>query len=177
MHATASITQKIPMLSPSHVPSMDNILFVDKIPLLAFAFQEIICGVSRSASVRYEESYFSVLSRPTDDESDYGLIIISSDVDDSSIHLQVPVGELRQKFPGARIMVYSVAYDSAIIEMAENGTIDACIHLFDPVQEVKSAYEALLRGEGYISAMLCTLYYDYKLQNEKILPGRYFRRQ
>jgi DNA-binding NarL/FixJ family response regulator len=157
--------------SPS--PSLDNILFIDKIPLLAYAFQELVRGINRAVHVRYAESYFSVLSRPVTNEPGYGLIIIGSDLDDSTVHLQVPVYELRKKFPIARIMVYSGVYDPAVIQMVENSTIDACLHTFEPVEELRSAYQHLLRGETFISPMLRTLYYDYKLMDEKIQTGRY----
>jgi hypothetical protein len=153
-------------------PAVDNILFIDKIPLMAFAFQELVRRVNTAAHVQYEESYFSVLSRPFEREFGRGLIVIGGDLDDSTVHLQVPIYELRSKFPVARMMVYSAVYDPAVIEMVENGTIDACLHTYEPVEEVRSAYEHLLRGESFISSMLRTLYYEYKLTKERILPGR-----
>ena len=171
MHAKSSLKATGAPLCP--YPALDNILFIDKIPLLAYAFQELVRGINSAARVRYEESYFSVLSRPSEKEFDCGLIVIGSDLDDSTVHLQVPVHELRSKFPEARMMVYSNVYDPAVIEMVENSTIDACLHTFEPVEEIRSAYEHILRGETFISSMLRTLYYEYKLQNERILPGRY----
>lgn len=153
-------------------PSLDDILFIDKIPLLAYAFQELVRRVNYTARVRYEESYFSVLSRHYEKGFDYELIVIGSDLDDSTVHLQVPIYELRNKFPMARIMVYSCVYDPVVIEMVENSTIDACLHTFEKVEEVRSAYEHLLRGEPFISPMLRTLYYEYKLKDECILPSR-----
>jgi hypothetical protein len=174
MHATTF--EKEAIASSSMFPSLDNILFIDRIPVLAYAFQEIIRGINSAAHVRYEESYFSLLSRPIENESSYGLIILSSDLDNSSVHLQVPINELRNKFPEARMMVYSVAYNPEVIQMVETSTIDACIHIFEPVEEIRFAYEHLLRGEGYISTMLRTLYFDYDLKKGKILPGRYQKR-
>jgi hypothetical protein len=47
------------------------------------------------------------------------------------------------------------------------------LHTFEPVEELRSAYQHLLRGETFISPMLRTLYYDYKLMDEKIQTGRY----
>ena len=152
-------------------PAIDNILFIDKIPLLAFAFQELIRRVNTAAHVRYEENYFSVLSRPVEREFGYGLIVIGGDLEDPTVHLRVPIYELRSKFPEARVMVYSAVYDPGVIEMVENGTIDACLHTYEPVEEVRSAYEHLLRGENFISSMLRTLYYEYQLTKERILPG------
>jgi DNA-binding NarL/FixJ family response regulator len=152
-------------------PSIGNILFIDKVPLLAYAFQELARGVDTAAHVRYEESYFAVLSRPVAKEFGYGLIVIGGDLDDSSVHLRVPIYELRNKFPVTRMMVYSAVYDPAVIEMVENGAIDACVHTFEPVEEVRSAYEHLHRGESFISPMLRTLYYEYQLTKERILPG------
>lgn len=169
----ANTIQKEAIASSSMFPSLDNILFIDRIPVLAYAFQEIIRGINPAANVRYEECYFSLLSRPSENDSSYGLIIVSSDLDNSSVHLQVPINELRNKFPEARMLVYSVAYNPEVIQMVEDSTIDACIHIFEPVEEIRFAYEHLLRGESYISSMLRTLYFEYNLKEGKILPGRY----
>jgi DNA-binding NarL/FixJ family response regulator len=58
-------------------------------------------------------------------------------------------------------MVYSNAYDPVIIEKMTATGIDAYVHKYESVEEIRKAYIYLGKGESYISEIFHTLYYEY----------------
>lgn len=60
-------------------------------------------------------------------------------------------------------MIYSSSYDPQIIEKMPEAGIDAYVHKFEPIEEIRKAYQHLSRGEPFVSAIFHALYYDYGL--------------
>jgi DNA-binding NarL/FixJ family response regulator len=69
-------------------------------------------------------------------------------------------------------MIYTRNYDHAIIEKMEESGIDAYIHKYEPIGEIRKAYSCLAAGEGYISSIFHTLYYEYCLRMDKLPPAK-----
>lgn len=146
---------------------LNKILIIDPIPLRAYAFQAVIRSMNRSASVTHVESPFTVLADRPGDTPNYQLIIIGTDSDHNPESLLLPAGELKNKFPGVQIMIYSGAYDPSVIELVDNRVIDAYVHNHESVEEVKKTFEFLNQGKTYISEILHTLYCEYGLKSLK----------
>jgi DNA-binding NarL/FixJ family response regulator len=141
--------------------SLDRILVIDDLPLIPLAFQEVFRAINKSAVVEYSENIFSALSSRSYADAVFDLIITGSLQDNFSEHLQQAVTELKKKFGNSQVMVYSSAYDPVIIEkMAETG-IDAYVHKYESIEEIRKAYIHLGKGQPYISEIFHTLYYEY----------------
>ncbi|HEX9511119.1 MAG TPA: hypothetical protein VF939_11605 [Puia sp.] len=140
---------------------LDKILVIDDLPLIPLAFQEVFRAVNKSAIVEYSENIFSALSARTYANAVFDLVITGSLQDNYSEHLQQAVTELKKKFGNPLVMVYSSAYDPVIIEkMAETG-IDAYVHKYESIEEIRKAYVRLGKGAPYVSEIFHTLYYEY----------------
>jgi len=140
---------------------LDKILVIDDLPLIPLAFQELFRAINPSAVVEYSENIFSALSAGNYARASFDLVIAGSLPDNFSGQLQQSVADLKMKFGNPRIMVYSSAYDPIIIEkMAETG-IDAYVHKFESIEEIRKAYTHLAGGGSYVSEIFHTLYYEY----------------
>ena len=154
----------MPSVTNYNIPPLDRILVIDDLPMIPLAFQEVFRGINASAVVEYSENVFSALSAKKYDDTTFDLIITGSFQDHFSSSLQQAVTELRSRFGRPRIMIYSSAYDPQIIaEMTEAG-IDAYVHKFEPIEEIRKACQHLSRGEPFISAIFHTMYYDYRIK-------------
>jgi hypothetical protein len=140
----------------SSCPSMEKILFIDEMSPLLIAFREVFRTVNPRVTVSYVDNFLCALSGRVENCGEYGLIIIGSQWDVPCCLIELRVRALRIAFPGARIMVYSTGVTPFIRKMTENSTVDACFHLFEPVDEMKEAYRRALEGKGYISPILRT---------------------
>lgn len=58
-------------------------------------------------------------------------------------------------------MIYSTIYDPLIIQKMKETGIDAYVHKYESVDEIRKAYRHLSAGESYVSGIFHTLYYDY----------------
>jgi DNA-binding NarL/FixJ family response regulator len=143
---------------------LDKILVIDDLPLIPLAFQEVFRSINASAVVEYSENVFSALSAKALANTTFDLIITASFQDRYSASLQQAVTELRNRFGQPRIMIYSSSYDPQIIEKMPEVGIDAYVHKFEPIEEIRKAYQRLSRGEPFISAIFHALYYDYRLK-------------
>src|SRR6201991_871393 len=151
----------MPSVSHFKATPLDRILVIDDLPLIPLAFQEVFRSVNPSALVEYSENIFTALSAKAWANIVFDLVITGSLQDNFSSNLQQAVTELRKRFGQPLIMIYSSAYDPIIIEkMAETG-IDAYVHKYESIDEIRHAYEQLSKGERYISSIFHTLYYDY----------------
>jgi DNA-binding NarL/FixJ family response regulator len=151
----------MPSVSHFKATPLDRILVIDDLPLIPLAFQEVFRSVNPSALVEYSENIFTALSAKVWANTVFDLVITGSLQDNYSSNLQQAVTELRKRFGQPLIMIYSSAYDPVIIEkMAETG-IDAYVHKYESIDEIRRAYEQLAKGESYISSIFHTLYFDY----------------
>ena len=147
----------------NHKPGFpDRILVIDDLPIIPLAFREIFSTINSSVIVEYSENIFSALSSRTLTDTRFDLVIAGSLQDDFSGHLQQAVTDLKKKFGEPKIMVYSSTYDPEIIRhMAETG-VDAYVHRFESIEEIRKTYCQLAKGESYVSEIFHTLYYEYK---------------
>lgn len=141
--------------------SLDRILVIDDLPIIPLAFQEVFRSINQSAMVDYSENIFSALSTRVYAHASFDLVITGSLQDNFSEHLQQAVKELKKKFGEPKIMVYSSAYDPVIIERMADTGIDAYVHKFESIEEIRKAYARLAMGEMYVSEIFHTLYYEY----------------
>ena len=151
----------MPSVSPHNATPLDRILVIDDLPLIPIAFQEIFRSVNPSALVEYSGNIFTALSAKAYANTSFDLIITGSFQEQHSTNLQFAVSELKKRFGRPRVMIYSSAYDPLIIEKMAGGDIDAYVHKYESVDEIRKAYQHLSAGEPYVSGIFHTLYYDY----------------
>jgi DNA-binding NarL/FixJ family response regulator len=154
----------MPSVTNHNIPPLDRILVIDDLPMIPIAFQEVFRAINASAVVEYSENVFSALSAKGFANTVFDLIITGSFQDRSSTSLEQAVTALRNRFGQPRIMIYSSSYDPQIIEKMPEAGIDAYVHKFEPIEEIRKAYQLLSHGEPFVSAMFHTLYYDYGLR-------------
>lgn len=140
---------------------LDKILVIDDLPLIPLAFQEVFRAINSNAIVEYSENIFSALSARIYNNTHFDLIITGSLQENYSEQLHQAVTELKKKFGNPRIMVYSSAYDPLIIEKMSSTGIDAYVHKYESIEEIRKAYTHLSAGNPYISEIFHTLYYEY----------------
>lgn len=141
--------------------SLDKILVIDDLPLIPLAFQEVFRSINKSAVVDYSENIFSALSARAYATVTFDLVITGSLQDNFSEQLQQAVRELKKKFGNPLVMLYSSAYDPVIIEKMAPTGIDAYVHKYESIEEIRKAYIRLGKGSPYISEIFHTLYYEY----------------
>ena len=139
----------------------DHILVINEMPLISVGLQEVFRIVNPSATVLYSENVFTALSAKEFANKAFDLVIMGSLQDHFSDNLQMAVTELKKKFGHPLIMIYSSAYDPVIIEKMAATGIDAYVHKYESIEEIKKAYQHLSRGESYVSEIFHILYYEY----------------
>lgn len=145
-------------------PYVTNVLVIDEIPLIAVGMQQVFRTIHPNIIVEYSDNVFRALSAREYANRDFQLIILGSDHEESSGSLLELATELKQRFPGSRIMIYTDRYDPALIAKTTQGVIHTCIvHKHEPVEEIVKAYTHLTAGETYVSSIFDTLYYTYRL--------------
>jgi hypothetical protein len=168
----------------------EYILVIDESPLIAVGMQEVLRSINPAARIEYTSSVFTALSAKEFDDRAFVLIILGAGLSDSSEHLLRSATELKQRFIDCRILVYTDQYDPILIrkimdgdnkeekfdkegkinkegKLDKEGKIDACVHKFEPLDEIRNAFLRLPAGEVYVSPILHTLYYTYRLNIEK----------
>lgn len=151
----------MPSQSQHKAKRLDRILVIDELPLIPIGFQEIFRSVNPSAQVEYSGNVFTALSAKTYANTTFDLVITGSFQNGYSNPLHQAVTELKKRFGQPLVMIYSSTYDPVIIEkMIETG-IDAYVHKYESVEEIRKACQQLAAGQSYISGMFHTLYYDY----------------
>ena len=137
--------------------SLDRILVIDDLPLIPIAFQEVFRKTNPSVHVDYSDSIFNALSAKVWDNTVFDLVIIGSQEQDYSNDLQRTVSGLHKRFGKPLIMLYSSSYDPAIAEKMTETGIDAYVHKYEPVHEIRRIYEQLSGGGSCISGIFLTL--------------------
>jgi DNA-binding NarL/FixJ family response regulator len=140
---------------------LDRILVIDDLPLIPLAFQEVFRSVNSAAGVEYSGNIFTALSAKIYANTSFDLIITGSFQEQYSTNLQQAVTELKKRFGQPRVMIYSSTYDPLIIEKTNTTGIDAYVHKYESIDEIRKAYQHLSAGESFVSGMFHTLYYDY----------------
>lgn len=144
-------------------PYVTNVLVIDEIPLIAVGLQQVLRSIQPDIRVEYTDNIFRALSAREYAHRDFQLIILGTDQEQTSGNILEHVSELKQRFFGSRIMIYTDKYDPELIAKTSQGIIHACIHKHEPVEEIVKAYTHLTAGETYVSAIFDTLYYTYRL--------------
>ena len=146
----------------NHKPGFpDRVLVIDDLPLIPLAFQEVFRGINPSVKVDFSENVFSALPSRTFATAQFDLVITGSMQESFSENLQQAVTELKKKFGDPKVMLYSSSYDPVIIEKMAAAGIDAYVHKYESIEEIRKAYCRLAKGESYISGIFHTLYYEY----------------
>jgi len=57
--------------------------------------------------------------------------------------------------------IFPKTYDAIIIEKMAATGIDAYVHKYESIEEIRKAYCRLAKGESYVSEIFHTLYYEY----------------
>jgi DNA-binding NarL/FixJ family response regulator len=151
----------MPPISNQKAAPPDRILVIDDLPLIQLAFQEIFRSINPSATVEYTGNIFSALSTKAYANTHFDLVITDSFQEHFSRNLQQAVLELKQRFGQPLIMIYSSTYDPVIIEKMIPTGIDAYVHKYESIEEIRKTYEQLSKGETYISGIFHTLYHEY----------------
>jgi len=150
---------------PSEVPHkaapLDRILVIDDLPLIPLALQEVFRPMNPSARVEYSGNIFTALSANTYSNTNFDLVIIGSFQDEHSDNLRQAVTELKKRFGQPIVMIFSSSYDPQIIGQMPGSGVDAYVHKYESIDEIRKAYQQLSAGQPYVSAMFHTLYYDY----------------
>jgi len=139
----------------------DRILVIDDLPLIPLAFQELFRELNPSATVEYSENIFTALSAKAYANMSFDLVITDSFQDHFSKNLEQAASELKKRFGQPLIMIYTSAYDPTIIEKMASTGIDAYVHKYESIEEIRKTYTELSKGATYISGIFHTLYYVY----------------
>ena len=143
------------------IPTPAHILVIDEIPLIAVGLREVFRSIHPTIQLEHTESIFTALSAPSFQGTPWQLIILGSSEESAPGSLLLPAAELKAGFPGSRVLIYTDRFDAAIISKVEAGEIDAYVHKYESVDEMRKAYQLLSAGRTYVSGMFHTLYYDY----------------
>lgn len=145
-------------------PYLISVFVIDEIPLISVGLQEVFRTIDPTIHVEYTDNVFRALSAREYEDKSFQLIILGSDEERSCDSLLLHATELKQRFAGSRVMVYTDQYDPELIARTAEGVIDACIHKHEPAEEIRIAYSRLAAGGSYISSIFDTLYYSYRLK-------------
>lgn len=142
----------------------EKVLIIDEQPMIAAGFHETLSSLHPAVKVEHVADVFTALSARAYENRSFDLVVLGSGEEHSPGSLLLPAAELKERFPGARILVYTDTYDPALIEKIGQGPIDACVHKLEDIQEICNAWNRLQQGETFLSPMLHTLYFHYNIQ-------------
>jgi DNA-binding NarL/FixJ family response regulator len=140
-----------------------GVLVIDEIPLIAVGLQAVLRTMYPLIQVEHLDSVFTALSSKAFEGRLFEVVILGSGEESSSADLLSAVSALKERFPASRIMVYTDQYDPAVIAKIQERTPDACVHKFEPAEEIRRAYFQLIAGGTYLSPIFDTLYHSYRL--------------
>ena len=133
------------------IPPPAHILVIDEIPLIAVGLQEVLRSIDPTVHVEYTETVFTALSARSFEGKTWDIIVLGSTEESPPGSLLLPAAELKQKFPGSRIMIYTDRYDPEVISQVASGAVDACVHKHEGADEVLNAWRHLSAGETWLS--------------------------
>lgn len=144
--------------------TFENVLIIDEMPMIAAGFRETLKSLNPAVNVEHVSNVFTALSARAYENRSFDLVVLGSGEDQSPGSLLLPAAELKQRFPGTLILIYTDQYDPTLIENIGQGPIDACIHKNEEITEIHHAWHRLLQGETFLSPMLHTLYVHYDIK-------------
>ena len=147
----------MPSVTPPISGSLNRILVIDDLPLIPLAFQEVFRKINPSAVVSYSANIYTALSAKAWDNTVFDLVIIGTLQESYTTNLRLAVSDLRKRFGQPLIMIYSSVYDPAIVQNMPAAGIDAYVHKYEPVHEIRRVYEQLSKGESCVSGIFLTL--------------------
>ncbi|HEV2482594.1 MAG TPA: hypothetical protein VGS79_23175 [Puia sp.] len=142
--------------------TFSSVLIIDEMPMIVAGLRETLRSVQPSIQIDHADHVLTVLSSHLYSRRSFDLIILGSPEDNSPGGYLLPAAELKEKFPGTRIMIYTEDYDPILIGKIGDG-IDACVHKHEDAGEIRIAWNRLLEGECYLSPLLHSLYVLYRL--------------
>lgn len=151
----------MPSVTNQHAKPLNRILVIDDLPLIPLAFREVFRSVNPSVSVEYCGNLYTALSTQTYAATAFDLVIFGPVQERWSDTFGQGIWELKDRFGLPAIMLYSSAYEPAIIDKMQTAGIDAYVHRNESVEEILEAYNRLSAGTPFISGIFRTLYYDY----------------
>ncbi|MBS1605723.1 MAG: hypothetical protein JST42_23890, partial [Bacteroidetes bacterium] len=105
----------------------------------------------------YSENIYTALSARAWDNTGFDLVIIGTLEENYATSLPLAVSDLRNRFGQPLIMIYSGVYDPLIVQNMTAAGIDAYVHKYEPVHEIRRVYEQLSKGEPCVSSIFLTL--------------------
>lgn len=138
---------------------LHRVLVIDDLPMISLAFQEVLRSVNPAVTVEYCANVFTALSAKTYAGVTFDLVILGSPQDRGP--LERSVTELKDRFARPLVMLYSGLYDPVIIEKMAAAGIDAYVHRYETIDEIREAYRQLTAGMPFVSGIFRTLYHDY----------------
>jgi DNA-binding NarL/FixJ family response regulator len=151
---------------------LNDILVVDDMPAIAAGLKEIFRSPDHPIRLEYTDNIFTALSSSSYEGKKFDLIVIGEQKDAPLENLPQFIAECKLRFRNSRIMLFTPNYDHALLEKMEEAGIDAYLHKYEPVDEIRRAFARLSAGEGYISDIFHTLYYEYNLRPDPIPPPK-----
>ncbi len=142
---------------------LNKVLVIDEMPVICLGLQEAFRAINKEVTVESAENLFTVISSPTYDHKAYDLIIAAPPNDGYADDILQPVADLRKKFPEPKILLFAESYNPTIIEKMKPLAIDAYVHKYEGIKEIREAYEKLSENESYISGIFHTIYFKYGL--------------
>lgn len=140
---------------------LNKVLVIDEMPVIGLGLQEAFRAINPEVTVESAENLFTVLSSPAYHDHRFDLVIAAPPNDGLATDILQPVTDLREKFPDTRILLFAESYDPSIIEKMKPAGVDAYVHKYEPVEELRTAYRKLAGGESYISGIFHTVYFKY----------------
>src|ERR1700738_2369872 len=89
----------------------DHILVIDEMPLIAVGLREIFRSIKPEARVEYTSSVFNALSAKEYDDRSFRRVTLGARPSESPEDLSRSASELKQRFEGCRVLVYTDQYD------------------------------------------------------------------
>jgi DNA-binding NarL/FixJ family response regulator len=145
---------------------LNRVLVIDEVPVIAFGLLETFSLLNRSVTVAYEANVFSALSSPARAAETFDLLVVGVLPEDASPALWNVLAELKNRFGHPRLMLYASHYNHTVIEKMEEWGVDAYVHRYESMDEIRKAYTRISLNERYISELFYTLYNDYCLNRE-----------
>lgn len=154
--------------------SLNRVLVIDDVPVIAFGLLETFSFLNRSVTVAYEANVFSALSSPALAAEVFDLLVVGVLPEDASPALWNMLAELKNRFGHPRLMLYASHYTHAVIEKMEQWGVDAYVHRYESMDEIQKAYMRISLNERYISELFYSLYNDYCLTRDWMAPDSHF---
>jgi DNA-binding NarL/FixJ family response regulator len=148
---------------------LNRILVIDEVPVIAPGLHQTFSLLNPAVTTTYCDDLFRALSAAMYKNMAFDLVVLGTLPDSIVENLPGLLADLKAQFNRPKVMLYVAAYDHTIIENRQTWGIDACVHRFEPIQEIQNAYTRLAQHESYLSDILHTLFNDYQLKTTSVV--------